>query len=81
MAGPEDIKDAPESGFTTCLWFNDTAEEAIAHYTSIFKDSRVLHTAYYPAAGEEVHGHKAGTVMTITFELRGQRFSAFFLFP
>ena len=64
-------------GFAVCLWFNDNAEEAVAHYTSIFEDSKVLHTARYPDSGQEIHKHKAGTVMTITFELRGQRFSKF----
>ena len=76
MSSAEGIKDAPETGFTICLWCNNNAEEAVAHYTSTFKDSRVIHTAYYPGAGEERHGHEPGTVMTIVFELRGQRFSA-----
>ena len=77
MSGLKDLpKDSPDSGLTICLWYNDNAEEAVNHYASIFKDdARIIHTARYPAVGEEVHGRKAGSVMTIDFELRGQRIS------
>jgi predicted 3-demethylubiquinone-9 3-methyltransferase (glyoxalase superfamily) len=63
-------------GFRICLWFDGNAEEAVAHYTSIFKDSKIQRTSRYPDVGQETHGREPGSVMTIEFELRGQRFSA-----
>jgi predicted 3-demethylubiquinone-9 3-methyltransferase (glyoxalase superfamily) len=56
----------------TSLWFDRQAEEAVAHYTSIFPDSRVVDVQRYGEAGPR----EPGTVMTITFELAGQRFIA-----
>lgn len=60
---------------TPCLWFNDQAEEAVAFYTGIFKDSRVIGTTHYGEAGFEVHKRPAGSVMSIIFELEGQTFT------
>jgi predicted 3-demethylubiquinone-9 3-methyltransferase (glyoxalase superfamily) len=58
------------------LWFDDQAEEAAKFYTSIFKNSKILATTPYPKAAEEVSGKKAGSVMTVEFELDGDRFLA-----
>jgi predicted 3-demethylubiquinone-9 3-methyltransferase (glyoxalase superfamily) len=57
---------------TPFLWFENQAEEAINFYTSIFKKSRVLNVAHYGDAGPG----PAGSVMTATFELEGQEFTA-----
>ncbi|RKN09306.1 VOC family protein [Streptomyces radicis] len=57
---------------TTFLWFDDQAEEAAAFYTSLFDDSRVVDVQRYGEAGPA----PAGTVMTVTFELAGQRYIA-----
>ena len=57
---------------TPFLWFNDNAEEAVKFYTSIFKDSKIGKTARY---GDSGPGPK-GSVMTIKFELNGQKFIA-----
>jgi len=57
---------------TTFLWFNDNAEEAVNFYVSVFKNAKVLQTVRY---GEVGPGPK-GTVMTIDFELDGQKFMA-----
>ncbi|OEV30047.1 3-demethylubiquinone-9 3-methyltransferase [Streptomyces nanshensis] len=57
---------------TTFLWYDDQAEEAVNHYTSVFPDSRVIDVQRYGEAGPG----EAGTVMTIAFELSGQRFTA-----
>jgi predicted 3-demethylubiquinone-9 3-methyltransferase (glyoxalase superfamily) len=57
------------------LWFNNEAEEAANFYTSIFKNSKVTGTTYFPKAAEEVGG-KAGTVSTVEFELDGEKFVA-----
>jgi predicted 3-demethylubiquinone-9 3-methyltransferase (glyoxalase superfamily) len=59
-----------------CLWFDDQAEEAVRFYTGIFKGSRILKTARYTEAGREVHGRPPGSVMTVSFELLGQPFTA-----
>ncbi|SNR61607.1 Glyoxalase superfamily enzyme, possibly 3-demethylubiquinone-9 3-methyltransferase [Haloechinothrix alba] len=57
-------------GFTTCLWFDDQAEEAANFYTSIFPDSKIGRVARYTEAGPG----PAGSVVTVEFELNGQKF-------
>jgi predicted 3-demethylubiquinone-9 3-methyltransferase (glyoxalase superfamily) len=52
------------------LWFDTEAEEAAGFYTSVFKNSRIVNVAHYTDAGPR----EAGTVMTVEFELDGQRF-------
>src|SRR5687767_9863337 len=61
---------------TPCLWFDDQAEEAAAFYTSIFRNSKIVKVTRYGEAGREIHGRRAGTVMTVEFELDGQSFTA-----
>ncbi|MEX2218581.1 MAG: VOC family protein [Phycisphaerales bacterium] len=61
---------------TPFLWFNGNAEEAVAFYTSVFPNSRTLEVSRYSDAGKEQHGQPPGSVMTIGFELCGQRFTA-----
>jgi predicted 3-demethylubiquinone-9 3-methyltransferase (glyoxalase superfamily) len=57
---------------TPCLWFDTEGEDAAKFYTSIFPDSRIVETSYYGSAGPRPEG----TVMTVEFELDGQRFIA-----
>jgi len=59
-----------------CLWFDTQAEEAANFYVSIFKDSRITSVARYSAVGQEIHGRPPGSVMTVSFELDGQPFTA-----
>ena len=61
-----------EQKITPCLWFDFNAEEAVAHYLSIFPNSRILSTTRY---GDFAPGRK-GAVMTILFEIDGQRLLA-----
>jgi len=61
-----------EQKITPCLWFDFKAEEAVAHYLSIFANGRVVATSRY---GEGGPGPK-GAVMTILFEIEGQTFLA-----
>lgn len=61
---------------TPCLWFDHEAEEAATFYVGIFRNSRILHISRYPDAGQEIHGKEAGTVLTVSFELEGNRFTA-----
>jgi len=58
--------------FTTCLWFDTEGEEAAAFYTSLFPNSRILDVARYGAGAPR----QEGTVMTVSFELDGDRFLA-----
>ena len=55
------------------LWFDGQAEEAARFYVSIFKNSRILNVVRYIEAGKEIHGRPPGSVMTVEFELEGQR--------
>jgi predicted 3-demethylubiquinone-9 3-methyltransferase (glyoxalase superfamily) len=61
---------------TPCLWFDDQAEEAVRLYTGIFENSRITSILRYGEAGFEVHRRRAGSVMTVSFELEGQSFTA-----
>ncbi|HML21630.1 MAG TPA: VOC family protein [Aggregatilinea sp.] len=57
---------------TPHLWFDTQAEEAAKFYVSIFENSRITGVSHYTEAGPM----PAGTVLTVTFELDGQRFVA-----
>jgi len=59
-----------------CLWFDDQAEEAAKFYIGIFKRSKVLAISRYSKAGVEIHKRPEGSVMTVEFQLEGQRFTA-----
>ena len=52
------------------LWFDGDAEQAAEFYVSVFPDSRVVSTARYTEAGPG----PAGSVMTVEWEIAGQRF-------
>ncbi len=55
---------------TPNLWFDTEAEEAAEFYTSIFENSRIVSKSRYGEAGPR----DAGTVMTVEWEIDGQRF-------
>jgi|SRR5215469_6302039 len=57
---------------TPFLWFDTQAEEAAKFYTSVFKNSKITAVARFP----EGSPGPAGSVMTVDFELDGQRFTA-----
>lgn len=57
---------------TPFLWFDTQAEEAAKFYVSIFPSSKITETTHY----SEVGPMPAGTVMTVAFELSGQKFTA-----
>jgi predicted 3-demethylubiquinone-9 3-methyltransferase (glyoxalase superfamily) len=57
---------------TPCLWFDTEGEAAARFYTSVFPNSRIVDVSRYGSAGPRAEG----TVMTVTFELDGQRFVA-----
>jgi predicted 3-demethylubiquinone-9 3-methyltransferase (glyoxalase superfamily) len=64
------LQDFPR--ITPFLWFDSNAEEAVAFYLSVFKNSRLLEEVRNTggAPGPE------GGVLTIAFELDGQTFTA-----
>jgi len=57
---------------TPFLWFDGNAEEAVAFYTSIFKNSKTGTVSYYSEAGPR----PAGSVLTVEFTLDGENFVA-----
>jgi predicted 3-demethylubiquinone-9 3-methyltransferase (glyoxalase superfamily) len=62
---------------TPFLWFDDRAEEeAVALYVSIFPSSRILRTIRYTKEVAAQAGRPEGSVMSIDFELDGQRLGA-----
>jgi predicted 3-demethylubiquinone-9 3-methyltransferase (glyoxalase superfamily) len=65
-------KDDAMHEITPCLWFDTEGEEAANFYTSVFPNSRILDVARYGEAGPRAEG----TVMTVSFELDGQKFLA-----
>jgi predicted 3-demethylubiquinone-9 3-methyltransferase (glyoxalase superfamily) len=61
---------------TPCLWFDRNAEQAVKFYVSLFKNSKIKHVQRYDKAGAEASGQPEGTVMTVSFQLAGQDFTA-----
>ncbi len=59
-----------------CLWFDKEAEEAVQYYISLFDKSTVTNTIRHTGMGSEIHGKSAGEVMTVGFELAGEKFTA-----
>jgi len=62
---------------TPNLWFNGNAKEAVDFYLSVFPDSKIVASVNYPTEGlMDFQKDFAGKVLTIDFELAGQRFTA-----
>jgi predicted 3-demethylubiquinone-9 3-methyltransferase (glyoxalase superfamily) len=61
---------------TPFLWFDDRAEEAASFYVSIFPNSRIKGVYRYTDEVSKAAGRPKGSVMTVTFELDGQDFTA-----
>jgi len=61
---------------TPFLWFDSQAEEAANFYVSIFKQSRIGAITRYDDEGSKAAGRPKGSVMTVEFELDGQKFIA-----
>ena len=58
------------------LWFDKNAEEAVKFYTALFKNSKIGNSQRYGKEGFEFHQMPEGTLMTVEFELFGQKFLA-----
>ena len=66
----------PAREITSCLWYDSEAEEAANFYMSVFKDAEIGRITRYGEEGHDIHGHEAGSVMTVEFEIAGQKFVA-----
>ncbi|UGQ14659.1 VOC family protein [Yinghuangia sp. ASG 101] len=58
------------NGFTTCLWFDGNALEAAEFYVSVFKGGKLGRVTRYTESGPG----EPGSVLTVEFEINGQRF-------
>ncbi len=56
---------------TYCIWINHQAEEVADYYIDIFKNIKITETVRNPI---DTPSGKAGTVLTVSFELEGQQF-------
>ncbi len=63
---------------TPFLWFDHQAESAVKFYTAIFKNSKVGRILRYGEEAAKVSsaGRPVGSVLTIEFEMEGQKFVA-----
>jgi predicted 3-demethylubiquinone-9 3-methyltransferase (glyoxalase superfamily) len=63
---------------TPFLWFDNQAEEAVKFYTSVFKNSKIGRILRYSEEVAKVSesGQPVGSVLTIEFELDGEKFVA-----
>ena len=65
---------------TPNLWFDGNAKEAVEFYISVFPNSKVISTVYYPNSTEEgladFQRNLAGKFLAIDFELNGNHFTA-----
>jgi predicted 3-demethylubiquinone-9 3-methyltransferase (glyoxalase superfamily) len=56
-----------------CLWFDSEAEEAANRYVGIFPNAKITNISRY---AQDIHGKPKGSVLTVSFELDGQEFTA-----
>jgi predicted 3-demethylubiquinone-9 3-methyltransferase (glyoxalase superfamily) len=64
------------SKITPCIWLDDLAEEAAAFYVRTFPDGRIVASSRYPESSDNPSGRPRGSVLTVEFEVAGQRFTA-----
>lgn len=57
-----------------CLWFDSQAEEAANVYVSALGNSKVVHISHYGEESAQASGKSEGSVLTVEFELAGQKF-------
>lgn len=61
---------------TPFLWFDHNAEEAVNYYVATFKNAKINSIARYGKEGAALSGKAEGSVMTISFTIDGQNFTA-----
>lgn len=61
-----------------CIWFDTAALEAAERYVSLFPGSKIVRTVHYPDSAADgladFQLDRAGTVLTVDFELAGMSF-------
>lgn len=62
----------PNQKISAYLWFDANAEDAVNHYTAIFKNSKIVSVSRYGDAGPGPRG----SIMNCIFQLEGQEFIA-----
>jgi predicted 3-demethylubiquinone-9 3-methyltransferase (glyoxalase superfamily) len=72
MTAPVEEKETRMQKIVPNLWFDTEAEDAANYYISIFKDSEITDVSRYGEEGPR----PAGMVLTISFRLQGQEFTA-----
>jgi len=70
------LKETDVEKITPFLWLDRQALDAASFYASIFKNGRVKITTHYSAEGAAVSGMQPGSIMTVTFGIEGQEFTA-----
>lgn len=71
------MKEARMKKITPNLWFDGNAQEAVDFYLSVFPNSKINGTSYYPTEGLlDFQKPFAGKVLTLDYELDGNRFTA-----
>ena len=73
---PDRSDKVPMQKITPFLWFDDQAEDAVNFYTSLFKNSQIGRIFRYTEEAAEKTGRPVGSVLTIEFEIEGQKFVA-----
>jgi predicted 3-demethylubiquinone-9 3-methyltransferase (glyoxalase superfamily) len=66
----------PSSKIIPCIWLDDQAESAAAFYVRTLPAGRIVATSRYPESSENPAGKPRGSVLTVEFEVAGQRFTA-----
>jgi predicted 3-demethylubiquinone-9 3-methyltransferase (glyoxalase superfamily) len=65
----------PFSKITPCIWLNDQAQQAASFYVHTFPAGRIVGTSRYPESVDNPGGRPRGSVLTVEFEMAGQRFT------
>jgi predicted 3-demethylubiquinone-9 3-methyltransferase (glyoxalase superfamily) len=69
-----------QNKITPNLWFDGNAKEAAEFYVSVFPDSKVISTVYYPKSAAEgladFQLELAGKPLVVEFQLGGVQFAA-----
>lgn len=64
------------AAITPCLWFDQEAEPAARFYVSVFPNSTLGKINYYNKEAGEQHQIAPGSVLSVSFTLNGQAFTA-----
>lgn len=76
MTRPDTARNESLSRIVPCIWLDNQAEDAARFYTDTLPRGGVTAVSYYPEAGENPSGKPPGSVLTVEFEVLGQRFTA-----